>query len=131
MFLNLYLILLNIITVTFCSIYLKNLYLKKQEFKKIKENMNKYKKNKYKIKKSYNEQLKYMKYKTDCDDIENNYLLYWKVFLFLVVIFSTLTIVLTEPISIFGVNFRYMLLILILITSYIFTKILQKIGVEL
>jgi uncharacterized membrane protein (DUF106 family) len=131
MFLNIYLFLLNIIIVSFCSIYLKNLYLDKSEFEKIKKNMNNYKKNKNIIKKDYNEQLKYIRYKTDCNDIENNYLLYWKVFLFLVVIFSTLTIVLTEPISIFGVHFRYMTSLLILLVNFIFLKILKKIGVKL
>lgn len=131
MFLNLYLLLLNTMSITFISIYLKNIYLSLDDLKKIKENLNEYKKKKSKVKLTYEEQLEYMKLKTDGEDIENEKLLYWKVCLFGVAIFSALTIVLTEPISIFGVRFRYMTLLLILITGYLFTKLLQKIGVEI
>lgn len=131
MFLNLYLLLLNTISITFISIYLKNIYLSLDDLKKIKEDLDEYKKKKSKVKLTYEEQLEYMKLKTDGEDIENEKLLYWKVCLFGVAIFSALTIVLTEPISIFGVRFRYMTLLLILITGYLFTKLLQKIGVEI
>lgn len=131
MFLNLYLLLLNTLSITFISIYLKNIYLSLDDLKKIKEDLDEYKKKKSKVKLTYEEQLEYMKLKTDGEDIENEKLLYWKVCLFGVAIFSALTIVLTEPISIFGVRFRYMTLLLILITGYLFTKLLQKIGVEI
>lgn len=131
MFLNLYLLLLNTISITFISIYLKNIYLSLDDLKKIKENLNKYKNKKSEVKLTYEEQLEYMKLKTDGEDMENDKLLYWKVCLFGVAIFSALTIVLTEPITILGVRFRYMTLLLILITGYLFTKLLKKIGVEI
>jgi hypothetical protein len=131
MFLNTYLFLLNIITITFCNIYLKNVYLDINQLKLIKNNTNLYKSKKQEIKVSYKQQLEYMKLKSDCEDIENDKLLYWKVLLGVVAIFMAITIVITEPITIFGVRFRYMTLILMLIVSYIFTKILQKIGVNI
>jgi hypothetical protein len=131
MFLNTYLFLLNIITITFCSIYLKNIYLDIDKLKLIKSNTLLYKSKKQDIKISYKDQLEYMKLKSDCDDIENDELLYWKVLLGMVAIISAITIVITEPITIFGVRFRYMTLILIIIVSYIFTKILEYLGVEI
>ena len=131
MFLNTYLFLLNIITITFCSIYLKNIYLNIKQLKLIKNNTALYNSKKQEIKVSYRDQLEYMKLKSDCEDMENDKLLYWKVVLGVVAIFTAITIVITEPITIFGVRFRYMTLILILIVSYIFTKILEKIGVRI
>ena len=131
MFLNTYLFLLNIITITFCSIYLKNIYLNIKQLKLIKNNTALYNSKKQEIKVSYRDQLEYMKLKSDCEDIENDKILYWKVLLGVVAIFTAITIVITEPITIFGVRFRYMTLILILIVSYIFTKILEKIGVRI
>lgn len=131
MFLNLYLFLLNIIVISFCSIYLKNIYLDDKEFEIIKEKNNKYKENKRTVKIDYQDQLDYIKLKSDAKDIENEKLLYWKILLFLVAIFSAIIIIITEPIQIFGIRFRYMTLILILIVSYFFTKFLQKLGVKI
>jgi hypothetical protein len=130
MFLNIYLFLLNIVSITFVDIYLKKIYLSNKEQELIKNNLSEYKNKKKEVKMTYKEQLAYMKLKSDCWDIEIDRMLYWKPILLVVAVFSALTIVITEPISIFGIKFRYMSLLLIIITIYVFTKLLRKIGIE-
>jgi len=130
MFLNIYLFLSNTMFLSICSIYIRFIFLGRylDHLKDLKEKKDQLK---FLDKEGLKEQLEYIKIKDEIDDIEFK-MLGWKFLSIMVAIFMALTIVKTEPIVIFGIQWNLVLMIItMIILNYINIKILEKLGVKI